>query len=50
MNNDKLNEAIKTIKELCKDKGRGMYCTGCPMNWNCGEDPAFWKEVKGDAE
>ena len=48
MNNDKLNEAIKTIRKLCKDKGRGLYCAECPMNWNCGYDPAFWDEVKGN--
>ena len=48
MNNDKLNEAINTIKELCKVKK--YRCTECPMNWNCGEDPSGWKEVKGDVE
>ncbi len=47
MNNDKLNEAIKTIRELCEAKGT---CVECPMNWNCGEHPAVWEEVKGGAE
>lgn len=47
MKYDKLNEAIKTIKELCKVK---KDCTECPMNWNCGEDPVFWEEVKGNTE
>lgn len=52
MSNNKLNEAIKTIKELCKVKGRGLclYCTECPMNWNCSRDPAFWEEVNDGAE
>ena len=44
ISNDKLNEAIKTIWELCRIKGN---CTECPMNWNCGEYPAVWEEVKG---
>lgn len=44
MKYDKLNEAIKTIRELCKVK-KDCDCTECPMNWNCGEDPAFWEEV-----
>lgn len=47
MNNDKLNEAIKTIRELCKAKGT---CMKCPMKGNCGDIPADWEEVKGGAE
>lgn len=43
MNNDKLNEAIKIIRELCEVK---RACTECPMNCNCDEPPAEWKEVQ----
>ena len=42
MNKDKLNEAIKTIKEECKAHS---ICTECPMNGNCNEYPKEWKEV-----
>ncbi len=41
---DKLNEAIKTIREVCKDNN---ICTQCPMNLNCNEQPAKWKETEG---
>ena len=42
MNIDKLNEAIKTIKAVCKDNNA---CTTCPMNCNCNEHPVNWKET-----
>lgn len=42
-----LNNAIKTIKAICKDNNT---CNTCPMNWNCNEQPAKWVEAKGGAE
>ena len=44
MSNDKLNDAIKTIKELCEVQ---KACIECPMNCNCGTYPADWKETEG---
>ena len=38
-----LDEAIKTIKAICKDTDD---CVHCPMNHNCNEQPAKWEEVK----
>ena len=35
-----LNEAIKTIKAICKANDT---CTYCPMNFNCGEYPDVWQ-------
>lgn len=40
MNNDKLNDAIKTIKELCEVQ---KACIECPMNCNCGICPKDWE-------
>lgn len=42
-----LNDAINTIKETCKTC---KVCVECPMNFNCNEHPAEWKEVKGGAD
>ena len=42
MNNDKLNDAIKTIKELCEVQ---KACIECPMNCNCGTYPAEWNNA-----
>lgn len=42
-----LNNAIKTIKAICKDNNT---CNTCPMNLNCNEQPAKWVEAKGGAE
>ena len=41
MSNDKLNDAIKTIKELCEVQ---KACIWCPMNCNCGNCPKDWEE------
>lgn len=43
MDNKRLNEAIETIKELCKAQNA---CVECPMNCNCGTYPADWEEGK----
>ena len=40
-----LNDAINIIKETCKNY---KTCVECPMNFNCNEHPAEWKEAKGD--
>ena len=40
-----LNDAINIIKETCKNY---KTCVECPMNFNCNEQPAEWKEAKGD--
>ena len=40
MSNDKLNDAIKTIKELCEVQ---KACIECPMNCNCGNCPKEWE-------
>lgn len=42
-----INDAINTIKETCK-----IYkiCVECPMNFNCNEYPAEWKEVNGGSD
>ncbi len=42
-----LNNAIKTIKAICKDNNT---CNTCPMDSNCNYQPAIWKEAKGGAE
>jgi len=39
-----INDAINTIKETCKTC---KACIECPMNFNCNEHPAEWKELKG---
>lgn len=39
---DKVNEAIRTIKQLCMSK---ICCNECPMNPNCNEFPSRWDEV-----
>ena len=41
MSNDKLNDAIKTIKELCEVQ---KACIECPMNCNCGNCPKDWED------
>ena len=46
MSNDKLNDAIKTIKELCEVQ---KACIECPMNCNCGNCPKDWEEEKNNA-
>ena len=46
MSNDKLNDAIKTIKELCEVQ---KTCIECPMNCNCGNCPKDWEEEKNNA-
>ena len=46
MSNDKLNDAIKTIKELCEVQ---KACIKCPMNCNCGNCPKDWEEEKNNA-
>lgn len=38
-----VNNAIKTIKAVCKDNN---ICTTCPMNGNCNVHPAKWEEVQ----
>lgn len=40
---DKINEAIRTIKDLCDSMS---YCPECPMNGNCNEFPTRWDEVQ----
>lgn len=42
MSIDELNEAIKKIKAVCDDHNT---CIECPMNSNCNEHPAEWREV-----
>ena len=37
-----INTAINNIKLLCKSNND---CVHCPMNNNCNEQPAHWKEV-----
>ena len=46
MSNNKLNDAIKTIKELCEVQ---KACIECPMNCNCGNCPKDWEEEKNNA-
>ena len=46
MSNDKLNDAIKTIKKLCEVQ---KTCIECPMNCNCGNCPKDWEEEKNNA-
>lgn len=36
---DDLKNAIKTIRDICKDNNT---CNTCPMNCNCNEQPAKW--------
>ena len=42
---DILNYSIKKIKDVCKSCNT---CIECPMNHNCNEQPAHWKEVPYD--
>lgn len=42
-----INDAINTIKETCKTY---KICVECPMNFNCNEYPAEWKEVNCGAD
>lgn len=40
MSNDKLTDAIQTIKELCEGQ---KACVECPMNINCDNCPKDWE-------
>ena len=42
-----LNNAINMIKSVCKEHNA---CVECPMNRNCNEHPADWKEAEGGTE
>ena len=43
MNNDEVNEAIKTLKKLCETTPN---CDECPMYLNCYDAPSTWDEVE----
>ena len=45
MNNEKLNEAIRTIRNVCENQ---KACVECPMNSNCGNCPKDWEEKNND--